>query len=404
MKVSRWQISLVGINLLLLVVVSFCLGVPLTRLVAGRILMSIAARDSALDPSNCTKFDCRGFVDYNKAKSDWKNKRDDRPCFLSNPIFGYYNTCGDGDLGLSKETSIVKAAGIYRVLLVGGSQANINTPYLESVLRKAARSSGRFVDAEVFGAAIGGGKQPMQLQTAAALIAMGYEFDAIVNINGWNEVVLASVENGGASMPAIYPRSHLSRLELEERALLSGGVDASCKAADAVLGWHPLYLAYSYVCVQKSRRAVVDSQDYSFNVKRLKLAFDNSLDASGRLSKASLIWRKTSQMLEALASINEIKYLEVVQPTLNLAGSKDLMSPEEVKNQCMTLDRPVVNAIREAYSGDVADLLDLNSQSVLDARYMFKNEVSRMFDDCVHLSPDGSKALSELIVRRLGFE
>jgi len=403
MKVSRSRISLIGINSLLLLVISFCLGVPFTRFAAGRALMSVEARDRALDPENCTEFDCRGFVDYNKAKSDWSNKSDDRPCFLSSPVFGYYNTCGDGDLGLSKETSAVKAAGVYRVLLVGGSQANINTPYLESVLRKAVHSSGRFADAEVFGAAIGGGKQPMQLQAAAALISMGYEFDAIVNINGWNEIVLASVENGRASMPAIYPRSHLSRLELQERALLSGGVDAGCKRADAVLGWHPLYLAYSYACVQKRRRAVVGAQDYSFNVKRLKLDFDNSLDKSERLAKAALIWRKTSKMLESIATVNGIRYLEVLQPTLNLFGSKDLLSPEEMKHQCMTLDRPVIEAIRGAYSGDVADMLDIDSKSVLDARLAFRNEASQMFSDCVHLSPDGSTALSEMIVRRLGF-
>ena len=35
-----------------------------------------------------------------------------------------------------------------------------------------------FNKAEVFGAAIGGGKQPMQLQTANALLGMGYEFNS----------------------------------------------------------------------------------------------------------------------------------------------------------------------------------------------------------------------------------
>lgn len=401
MQVSRRQVSIVVINFSLLFAGSFFLGLPFSRFIAGKVLMGVAERDHALDPANCNDFDCRGFVDYNKAKAEWRNKSDDRPCFLSSPVFGYYNTCGDGELGLSKETPIAKADGVYRVLLVGGSQANINTPYLEDALKNAVRASGRFVDAEVFGAAIGGGKQPMQLQTAAALIAMGYEFDAIVNINGWNEVVLASVENGKASMPVIYPRSHLSRLELQERALLSGGIDDSCKPADALLGWHPMYLAYSYACVKKKRLAVVGSQDYSENVKRLKLAFDNKLTIAGRISRASLIWRKTSRMLEALAVANKIRYLEVVQPTLNLVGAKDLKTKSEASLQCLTIDRPVVDAIRIAYSGTVGEILDVDSRNLLDSRYMFKNEKSRMFDDCVHLSPEGSRALSALIAKRL---
>jgi len=48
-------------------------------------------------------------------------------------------------------------------------------------------------------------------------MAMGYEFNSIVNINGWNEIVLASVENAKASIPSIYPRSHLDRIFLEQR-------------------------------------------------------------------------------------------------------------------------------------------------------------------------------------------
>ena len=364
--------------------------------------MSVAERDRALDPANCKDFDCRGFADYNRAKSDWNTKRDDRPCFLSSPVFGYYNTCGDGELGLSKETSIAKADGIYRVLLVGGSQANINTPYLEDALKSAARSSDQFVDAEVFGAAIGGGKQPMQLQAVVALIAMGYEFDAIVNINGWNEIVLGAVENGRASIPSIYPRSHLARLELQERSLLSGRIDSVCKSADHLLGWHPMYLGFSYACVKNKRFSVVGSQSRSNNIHRLKLAFDNRLSFSGRVSRSLLIWRKTSHMLETIATVNKIRYLEVLQPTLNLPGSKDLETTGEASFRCLTIDRPVVDAIRMAYSGSAAGILEIDSKNLYDARFVFKNKKSRMFDDCVHLSPEGSKFIAETITQRLG--
>lgn len=106
-------------------------------------------------------------------------------------------------------------------------------------------------------------------------------------------------------------------------------------------------------------------------------------------------------MLEALAVANKIRYLEVVQPTLNLVGAKDLKTKSEASLQCLTIDRPVVDAIRIAYSGTVGEILDVDSRNLLDSRYMFKNEKSRMFDDCVHLSPEGSRALSALIAKRL---
>jgi len=146
------------------VVFTYIAGLFISKSIAGKYFLGIADRTVALDPSSCTKFDCRGFVDYNQAKKDWRLKGDDRACFLSNPLFGYYNTCGNGKLGLSWETLKSKPSSTYRVLVVGGSQANINTPYIEKALKSKIKGHDRYTNIEVFGAAIGGGKQPMQFK------------------------------------------------------------------------------------------------------------------------------------------------------------------------------------------------------------------------------------------------
>jgi hypothetical protein len=60
---------------------------------------------------------------------------------------------------------------------------------------------------EVVRLALGGYKQPQQLMLLSHLLALGERFDAVVELDGFNEIVLPIVENVPKDVAADFPRS-----------------------------------------------------------------------------------------------------------------------------------------------------------------------------------------------------
>ena len=65
---------------------------------------------------------------------------------------------------------------------------------------------------KVYNAAIPGGKQPQQLFLLNYLLLLGYEFDIVINIDGYNEVVFPLAENLPNGLWPHYPRRHDRRI------------------------------------------------------------------------------------------------------------------------------------------------------------------------------------------------
>lgn len=379
-----------GINIVLIIAASWIAGAVASKLRTGNWLFSLSDRKNLLRPENCKEFSCQGFADLNDIrKESGKNKQLNEPsnCLLSNPLFGYYNICTSGNLGFSKETLKGKPNKTYRVLLLGGSQANINTMPFEQELDKHIRSTqnARYSDAEVFGAAIGGGKQPMQLQAANALLGMGYKFDSIVNLNGWNEIMLATEENKNAGIPPIYPRSHVNRLVLEQRVLAADASVLNCTSLDKYLSWHPGYALLSYQCILNRRKDLADNQNY--RLLRAKLKLDNTSASQEDINRDALrAWRMSAQNLEAIAAKQSIQYLEVIQPTTST-------DPNDL--QCYSEN------FSSLYSLPVDQLLPNMNSKVVDLREL--SGTKKIFTDCVHLNGSGSRKVAREIIKHLDF-
>ncbi len=78
-------------------------------------------------------------------------------------------------------------------------------------LRAIPRFAGRQIS--VVRLALGSYKQPQQLMTLSYLLSMGAEFDLIINLDGFNEVVLPSVSNIPNGTFPFYPRDWHQRVE-----------------------------------------------------------------------------------------------------------------------------------------------------------------------------------------------
>ena len=382
-------IKLVGINSILIIAVSFIAGSVIAKARTGSWLFSTQDRKKLLRPENCKEFSCQGFADYNDIiRTDTSPTDEPAFCVVSNPLFGYYNICTKGELGLSKETKRIKPNKTFRVLLVGGSQANINTLALEDELnRKLKETPGsHFDNAEVFGAAIGGGKQPMQLQTANALLGMGYQFNSIVNINGWNEIMLTTWENKKEGIPPIYPRSHVSRLVLEQRVLAADSDILNCTSLDKYFGWHPGYTTWSYQCILNRRKSLSDNQ--SHGLLRAKLKLDNTRADQESINADGLrAWQVSAQNLSAIASKQDLNYLEVIQPTA---------STDPENSSCFNKN------FSDIYTLPANQLLPKMEGNIVDLRGM--SNIDNIFTDCVHLNSRGSQLLAKEVVKSLDLQ
>jgi len=388
-KIKAKKIVIISaVNVVLIVAASYIGGALISKARTGKFFFNLSDRKELLRPENCKEFSCQGFADFNDIKRETAKEiqiNEQAHCILSNPLFGYYNICTRGILGFSKETLKAKPERTYRVLLLGGSQANINTIPLEQELDNYVRTmhGDRYDKGEVFGAAIGGGKQPMQLQAANALLGMGYEFDSIVNLNGWNEIMLTTAENKQAGIPPIYPRSHIDRLVLEQRNLAADRSLVSCTSLDPYLAWHPAYTVWSYQCVSDMRRSLSDSQNYG--LMRSKLKLDNTSASQGEINQDALrVWRVSAQNLEAMAEKQNLQYLEVIQPTTST-------DPDDGK--CYSEN------FAKLYGLPKNNLLPAMSSEVLDLRVIESGE--NIYSDCVHLNDLGSRIVARKIINRL---
>jgi hypothetical protein len=137
-----------------------------------------------------------------------------RPEPLRSPAASTYNNHGfDSPWDWPRE----RRPGEYLVGVFGGSVASKLTRYeLDHgvMARAVAPAIGRSPDHVVFlNFAQGGFKQPQQVQILAYFLAIGQELDAVVNVDGFNEVALgARNQRGGvaASQPSI---EHVAALQ-----------------------------------------------------------------------------------------------------------------------------------------------------------------------------------------------
>ena len=101
--------------------------------------------------------------------------------------------------------------------IFGGSVAQSfaleGTATLAEVLVGSPAFAGREV---VFvSAALPGYKQPQQLMTLTYLLALGAEFDIVINLDGFNEIALHPTRNGPQGVAASYPTNWALRVQTQ---------------------------------------------------------------------------------------------------------------------------------------------------------------------------------------------
>jgi hypothetical protein len=229
----------------------------------------------------------------------------------------------------------------YRVVVTGGSVAEEFFVYARETLAAELRASGRMGDrpVEVVSAAVAGFKQPQQLFAISYLLALGARFDMVVNLDGFNEVVLPFTDNVPAGLAPSFP--------FRWNSVATDGLDPQTavyiarvvETEDALRVWrrrlNRVGLRDSSLALAWWQRVKQRSDEQSAEAQRAlqeRLAAHDGAQMRGPKPRSDSgevlfqdsvgLWARSSRSLYAICRSNGVGYLHLLQPNQYVAGSK----------------------------------------------------------------------------------
>lgn len=268
--------------------------------------------------------------------------------------------------------------------------------------------------------AISGFKQPQQLFVVNYLLALGAEFDLIVNIDGFNEVALPVVENKPNGVFPSFPRDWGVRvLESRDTSILRrmGEVvylqetdrDWSrrftaipwCVSPTARLVWLTRHQWLSRAIVAGYRSTIeLREQHRSFTAQGPPSTYP---DLASLLQHCAGVWKRSSLELAKVCDGMGIEYHHFLQPNQYLPGSKPMGELE--RSLVVEPTYPAKAAIEQGYPLLIQAGRELSSAGVRfhDLTQLFAHETQGTYrDNCCHMSPKGNELLSVAIAKAIG--
>ncbi len=311
-----------------------------------------------------------------------------------------------------------RAPGKCVIAIVGGSLAQ-EFAFSASELVDELQATNHFADIEVtvLNLAHGGYKQPQQLMTINYLLALGAEFDIVVNIDGFNEVALHGVENGPLGVFPIYPRNWPSicagmpdqavqkelrhrDTTIERRRDLANTFShwpiSASVLCNLIWSWRDNVRLLELSIIENKIRVIATPRtDY------LETGPQGVESIDGNVNKHLVgIWQRSSLRLHQLCEANDIRYYHFLQPNQYVAGSKVLSDDERTR----AFDE------RQAYRVGVErgyPLLRKEGQRLIDQGVRFKDLTlafadtgeSVYRDTCCHVNLLGNEILAAMVAQ-----
>jgi len=312
------------------------------------------------------------------------------------------------------------AEGEVTVGVFGGSfAANFaaGRPVVEHALEESGWLRGRRLRLLSF--AVAGHKQPQQLMALNYFLTLGVHFDAVINLDGFNEIALPSTTNLPKGYSPYFPRGWL---------LMVGDLDQELRRLAGELtylrrlrtGWAerfsgpPLGWSLAAGLVWQSRDARLGAR--ITELERQLLAEERSpsgdFQARGPVpdypSEAAVyedlaaVWQRASRQIHALAVGNGATYLHFLQPNQYLPGSKPL-SPEE-RRKAWNPKHPYRPAVEAGYPLLIAagDELRRDGVPFTDLTGIFADVEKTVYKDaCCHVDRGGNRIVAAAIAEVL---
>lgn len=367
----------------------------------------------------------------------WKSSR----CVSKplDPVFGFkQNSCLENPniIGFDKELKLENIKkneneinSPLKILVIGGSVANhlsVRADF-EDLLNKRISNEinspipkQKFV--RIFNAALGGAKQPQGLQSYLALELLGYKFDAIIELSGFNEVALNLVENKPNNINPIYPRLSSLQYLNSSKKLASNNLSL---LFENLINLHPLHqYIVNQTSIYSTIRIYILEKNSRPKVSRLvgMNYLINSKDEDF-FSDSMEIYSRSIKKINYLAKESGAEYILALQPVQYIKDSKQF-TKEELDLICTEKNEKTVYKLLKQkmwctsigeitskfYPKISLDILkkETGVKNMIDLRNIFINTKQTVYDDtCCHMNRFGmtmiADAITEELVRNTNF-
>jgi hypothetical protein len=314
-----------------------------------------------------------------------------------------------------KPPVIKREPGKLNVVILGGSVAGSMRMRLEAAFEQACWASPNVVNLGT-----GGYKQPQQLLALNYFLSLGAEYDLVINLDGYNEIVLPYAENHLVGVNPFFPRNWNLRINRQpSKAILAkiGEVrylrdlkeQALNDAEASLFRWSACYgLSKMHQC----RRLNREITRVNLNLQILQQTEGKRFEETGPISRyqdpqqiyhdATAVWARCSELLDQAARANGMEYYHFLQPNQYVKGSK-VLSKEETQI-----------AFREDFENSKSAIIGYpmlieqgkklmeKNINFVDATMAFAQERQTVYIDvCCHYNDRGKDLLTKLIMDKI---
>lgn len=308
----------------------------------------------------------------------------------------------------------------------GGSVAHnfVNDEYVTKRFSEKLKKFPEFANREIIilSFASGGYKQPQQLLILNYFLALGQKFDMIINIDGFNEVALANLNNkaqvdlGMPSVQHIQPLTGLANNSLSSEVMSSivKITETKKQLRETINKLDSCKLALCYTITSLQLKQLVESYQkqiitYDQNVKKSNAEDDKNnivyipkaksvLDDAKAFEKMVATWSESSLMMKQLSAKRKIDYFHFIQPNQYYLTKR--VFTEEEKRLYLNPDSPYSDAVKRGYPLLLSKAEDLQKLklNIFSATNVLDDAKETVYKDaCCHYNEIGDELLASYI-------
>ncbi len=310
--------------------------------------------------------------------------------------------------------------------IFGGSSAEIFAQYGQDVLKDQLKKIAAFRNKEiiVLNLAIGSYKQPQQLMALNYILALGGEFDFVINMDGFNELVLPVLDNIPNNVHPFFPRRWdlkvIDKQTLDPEIVILGDILRLKKQKlkiNSFINCGILRFSQAALFLNRCFNRSIDLKVTHKRMQLFKLQNEQSKDIQSVIGhgpdfpyendskiykELTLLWARTSKQMHDICLAQEIEYIHFLQPSQYVPGAKPMQDEElEVAFDKDALHRQIVITGYPLLQKQ-AENLRQDGVKFYDLTKVFINHDEPLYiDSFCHFGDKGSKIVAELISRKI---